>query len=619
MKKVIAILIMLSVALVKAQPTYLASNYAQANDSVYLTQAQLVSLNFDTTGASFTWDFSALTGVGQRKVNFRLPTQVGYSIAQWAYLYNSNNVNLSSTDHQSIQLGGSLSATNPNDYFYKSNSVLQQKASSYEITTNTLNLKIKNVYSSPDIIYHFPINYLNIDSSTSGYTTTIPGIYYRSSIINRVNVVDGWGSVTTPYGTYSNCLRVASTITQIDSFAVDTFSTPSTLLTYRELKWLDFSKKYPVLFVKQIKVGNNFVTQSIEYLDNQQFFQPSAYFAYYPTVISVGDTVQFQNLSSNGQSYQWNFGDPNSGTNNQSNAFNPIHIYNTADTFYVSLIVMNGTLSDTLILPLIVNSGNAPVASFSTNTNNVCAGNSVQFTNTSVDGFYYQWYFPGGSPSNSILQNPPQVVYNASGTYEVKLVVTNSNGVDSVMQNIVVESAPAAAAIPQGIQLFCQNDISSDYTINTVNGATAYQWSVFPANAATVNSSTNNATVYWNMGYTGTLWLKCAGVNTCGIGTVLDSLPIEITICTALEPYYKTTWKIGPNPASSVIYFNPHDSNFESLIIKNATGITVKNIDLKQTQSSAITIDINDMAAGVYFIQLQSAQQSVQQTIYIIK
>lgn len=604
MKNITAFLILMCSFQIKAQPSYTSANYAQSGDSIFLTTAQLDNLNFDTTGAGFTWDYSSLIGMSQRKLKFRLPTQVGYSIAQWAYLYNSTNVNLSSTDQQSVQLGGSVSASNPNDYYIKNNNVLQQKASSFEINTNSLNLKVKNVYSSPDVIYHFPINYLNEDSSQSGYTTNIPGYYYRSTILNRVNVVDGWGSITTPYGTFNNCLRVASTVTQVDSFAIDTFSSPSTLVTYRDLKWLDNSKKYPVLTVKQVKVGVNFVTQSIEYYDNQQFFQPNAYFVYYPTIVSVGDTVQFQNLSTNAQTYQWNFGDPTSGGNNQSSAFNPSHIYTSADTFYVSLIVYNGTLNDTLIIPVIVNSGNSPTAAFTASNTNVCASNSVQFTNQSTEGLYYQWQFIGGVPSSSLLQNPPLITYNTAGTYPVKLLVTNTNGTDSIFINIVVNDLPASSSAPSGIQFFCQNDISGDYTIPAVNNASNYTWSVYPSNAASVSSNSTIATVFWNTGYIGTLWLKCNATNNCGTGLASDSLQIEITVCTKISNQTDKVFEIWPNPASNYITILNLPEGKTSLMLFNSAGILIKNTAINNSSENRHTLDITDVANGFYQLQI---------------
>ncbi len=602
-----------------AQPSYTAGNYAQSGDSIFLTSAQLTSFNFDTTGAGFAWNYASLIGNSQRKLKFRLPTQVGYSLAQWAYLYNTNNVNLSSTDQQSIQLGGSLSASNPNDYYFKNNAVLQQKASSYEINTNTLNLKIKNVYSSPDVIYHFPINYLNEDSSQSGYTTSIPGYYYRSTIINRVNVVDGWGSLITPYGSYNSCLRVVSTVTQIDSFAVDTFSTPATLVTYRELKWLDISKKYPVLSVKQVKVGVNFVTQSIEYLDNQQFFQPSAYFVYYPTIVSVGDTVQFQNLSSNAQSYQWNFGDPSSGVNNQSSAINPHHIYTNVDTFYVSLIVYNGGLSDTLTIPVIVNSGNIPSAAFTANDTNICAGNSVQFTNQSIDGVYYQWEFTGGVPSSSVQQNPPSINYNTPGNYPVRLIATNSNGTDTVYMNILVQDIPASSIAPSGIQYFCQYDLSGDFTIPPIYNASNYQWFLYPSNAGTVNSNTNAATVYWNTGYMGTAWLKCVAINNCGEGIVDDSLQIEITVCTNIANQTYKAFEILPNPTVNNITISNLLEGNTTIMLYDSAGLLLKNTAIVNSGNNNFTLDISDLANGIYQLQLLHNNIIKHHTIIISK
>lgn len=602
-----------------AQPSYTATNYAQAGDSIFLTSAQLAAFNFDTTGAGMVWDYASLIGNSQRKLKFRLPTQVGYSIAQWPYLYNSNNVNLSSTDQLAVQLGGSISANNPNDYYYKNNALLQQQASSYEINTNSLNLKVKNVYSSPDVIYHFPINYLNIDSSQSGYTTNIPGYYYRSTVLNRINIVDGWGSLITPYGNFNNCLRLISTVTQIDSFAVDTFSTPATLLTYREIKWLDTSQKYNVLTVKQVKVGVNFVTQSIEYLDNQQFFQPSALFVYYPTIVSVGDTVQFQNLSTNAQSFQWNFGDVLSGSNNQSNLLNPSHIYTSADTFYVSLTVLNGSLSDTLTLPIIVNSGNIPNANFTASSTSVCAGNTVQFTNQSVDGVYYQWQFLGGVPSSSVQQNPPFISYNSPGTYPVQLFVTNSNGTDSIFMDIVVYDIPDSSPAPGGIQFYCESDISADFTIPIISNASNYIWSVFPSNAASVNSNTNLATVYWNTGYIGTLWLKCVAINSCGIGFANDSLQIEITVCTKIENPSVNDLEIFPNPTVDHITISNLLPGKTISMLFDSKGTLIENKVIINTGSNNFSLDVEDFENGVYHLQLLHNNSIKHHTILISK
>ncbi|TND08215.1 MAG: hypothetical protein FD123_2470 [Bacteroidetes bacterium] len=353
MKKQLHVLLLalLPVLSINAQPVYNASDYAVAGDTVFLTQAQTGSYNFDTTGVNMTWNYAALTGVSQRRLRFRLPTQTGFTFTQWPYIYNSSNVNLSSTDDQAVSLGN-FQQTDPNDYFLKNNSLLEQKASSFAVGVNNTSINVKNVYTTSDVLYRFPMNYGDLDSSLASYTSSIPGFYYRETSIKRVNENEGWGTVITPYGSFSNCLKMVSSLMQIDTISIDTFGVPTDTLYFREFRWMSPGWNYPVLTVRQIKTGMIYITQSIEYYDVQQYFQPNALFAYLPVGPLVGDTVLFQNLSTNSTGYRWNFGDPASGAGDSSAAINPSHVFNAAGTYYVQLIAENGTLSDTITLPV---------------------------------------------------------------------------------------------------------------------------------------------------------------------------------------------------------------------------------------------------------------------------
>ena len=71
-------------------------------------------------------------------------------------------------------------------------------------------------------------------------------------------------------------------------------------------------------------------------------------------------------------------------------------------------------------------------ANFVTLTPTVCQGNTVQFTDISLNNaITWQWSFLGGNPATSNLQNPT-VTYNTVGKYNVKLVVTDSATTDSI-------------------------------------------------------------------------------------------------------------------------------------------------------------------------------------------
>lgn len=262
-----------------AQSTYISSNYAVSGDTIYLTKAQVSATNFDTSGAGLTLNYSTLSGVSQRRLIFRAPNQTGFSIAQWPYIYNPSNVNLSSTDDKTYSTAN-LQYTDPNDYYLKNTSLLEQKASCAKITVGSTSVNLKNVYTTPDVLLKFPLDYGNIDSSEASFITNIPNLYYRNTTIKRVNRITGWGSVTTPYGTFSNCLKLESMVREIDTVSIDTVGFPQDTIFYREIKWFDPSKKYEILYVKQNKIGNSYVTQTVEYFDNKQFFQPIALFAF---------------------------------------------------------------------------------------------------------------------------------------------------------------------------------------------------------------------------------------------------------------------------------------------------------------------------------------------------
>ncbi|MEO8820487.1 MAG: PKD domain-containing protein, partial [Ginsengibacter sp.] len=81
-------------------------------------------------------------------------------------------------------------------------------------------------------------------------------------------------------------------------------------------------------------------------------------------------------------------------------------------------------------------------ANFSASPNAGCAPLVVQFSDSSI-GNPTSWKWDLGNGTSSVLQNP-SVAYFDPGTYTVKLIITNSYGVDSVtkVQFITVYSSP---------------------------------------------------------------------------------------------------------------------------------------------------------------------------------
>ena len=92
-----------------------------------------------------------------------------------------------------------------------------------------------------------------------------------------------------------------------------------------------------------------------------------------------------------------------------------------------------------------------PRADFDQKTQNVCQGTPVHFYDVSYGApvAARTWYFPGGIPATDTSANPV-VIYNAPGTYTVKLVVSNNAGSDSLIRtsNVIVIPSPGTTQIP---------------------------------------------------------------------------------------------------------------------------------------------------------------------------
>ena len=72
-----------------------------------------------------------------------------------------------------------------------------------------------------------------------------------------------------------------------------------------------------------------------------------------------------------------------------------------------------------------------PTANFTVSSTNVCQGDSVTYTNLSLQGSSYLWTFDGGTPSTSTDLNPT-ITYNIPGFHNTKLIVYNQNGSDTL-------------------------------------------------------------------------------------------------------------------------------------------------------------------------------------------
>lgn len=181
-------------------------------------------------------------------------------------------------------------------------------------------------------------------------------------------------------------------------------------------------------------------------------------------------------------------------------------------------------------------SGNCNVvADFTSNSQNICIGNSVSFINKSLNKpLSYQWSFPGGTPSSATTDNVT-VTYNATGSYPVTLIAINANGSDTLTKTsyINVGTPPVGQALP------------------FIEG---FENSAFPSNGITINNPDNGIT--WErdtiaVPYEGSASAKINNLVNTNYGQS-DALVLPSFNLTGLSytPYIKFKWAYARSDAN---------------------------------------------------------------------
>jgi PKD repeat protein len=92
---------------------------------------------------------------------------------------------------------------------------------------------------------------------------------------------------------------------------------------------------------------------------------------------------------------------------------------------------------------------NIVVALFKADTTVVPVNGKTDFVDLSTGKpEQWQWYFEGGSPSASIVQNPEGIVYSSYGTYDVRLISGNEINTDTLILNDYIRVEPVIIPNP---------------------------------------------------------------------------------------------------------------------------------------------------------------------------
>ena len=268
MKKILlpVVLCLLTSAALKAQITITAADMPVNGDTLRSSIALPgASLGLSNTGANITWNYSTLVPLAQTVDTYKTAAAAGYiggGIPATAFGYKVAD---------SLP-GAPIPVTDVYTFFNikPATSPTRFVAEGFGAKVNAI-LPIPGGYSNEDTIYNFPLTFNRLDSSTYNLTIDVALLGARlKQQGKRKTVVDGWGTIQTPYFTTPVAvLRVRSEVTEIDSitFGGNTIPLPR---HYAEYKWLAKGEHAPVLMINANIVGTTETPTSVRYRDSKR-------------------------------------------------------------------------------------------------------------------------------------------------------------------------------------------------------------------------------------------------------------------------------------------------------------------------------------------------------------
>ena len=290
---------------------------------------------------------------------------------------------------------------------------------------------------------------------------------------------------------------------------------------------------------------NSFGCFDTSYVDINVLPVPSLGFNYTQLdTCSVPSNFSFQNTSTGGNSYLWDFGD-----GLFSPVYSPLHTFSSDGTYNVKISGSNiFGCSDSLIQPLIVNP--IPVAQFTAVQLDTCViPASYSLVNSSVGAIFNSWDLGNGASSNSTNFN---FSYTSSGSYDISLLVMNQFGcLDSLTSSVNV------SPVPQVSFNYAKLDsciLPSNYSFtNTSTGGNSYLWSF----DTIANSIQNNP--FFSFNDDGIYQVSVLATNSLGCS---DSAIDYINVSPIPIANFSLDTTIGCEPFNAIFTNNSQYSNF---------------------------------------------------------
>jgi len=325
-----------------------------------------------------------------------------------------------------------------------------------------------------------------------------------------------------------------------------------------------------------------------------------------PPTVCQGASVSLQATPSGGTgtyTYSWASNPYSSIPSTQ----NPTVTPSTNTTYTVTVTSGSNTASascSVTVNPLPGNPG--PI----TGSQTVCQGQTDVYYGISpvANATSYTWTLPtgavisSGTNSNSILVNYSQ----SASSGNISVVASNSCGNSQQSPNfyVTVNQLPGAAGSISGPSTVTQGQTNVIYSVQPIDYATGYVWSI--PQGFNLVSGLNTSTIVVNISSSATNGvITVYGTNNCGNGATSPAFTVSVQP-TNINDIQNISCKIYPNPSDGKIYIDLKNNTINNLNITVFNSIGMIVWEQKLDNSSFYSLDLLNLADGVYYLQLKA-------------
>ncbi|MBK8955860.1 MAG: PKD domain-containing protein [Saprospiraceae bacterium] len=333
--------------------------------------------------------------------------------------------------------------------------------------------------------------------------------------------------------------------------------------------------------------------------------------------------VKFKNTSTAATTYKWSFpgGNPASSTDAE-----PEVTYLTPGQYDVTLVAGNGNEESTETKTSFISVQSFPEADYTKSI----MGFTAFFSNQSKYGNTYFWDFGDLETSN---EPSPSHTYKAEGEYKVQLIISNECGSDTIEQDVAVFLIPRVDFISDTTIICGAGEIH--FISKTSSDVNSWSWNFDGGSPA--ESDQKNPMVYYDK--KGTYAVKLTVLNSNGTNELIKTAYIKVispVLCPdfvyyknedlnseygfPLKQFKKAETKVYPNPFDHELNISFHtEGDFGNVKLFDLSGRMVLESAIKASGNALITLDVENLKGGTYFLKLITLEGTTTRSVLMMK